>query len=100
MRSSRNKKIVAGALIGATGGAICMAMTQATVASGVGLGALAGALFGGVAGPVATTPGAGLLWGLGYSLALWLAGPAAFFHAGESMGALHSAREHFPELVA
>jgi uncharacterized membrane protein YagU involved in acid resistance len=103
MPSSNHKKILAGALIGAMGGAVCMAMTHATVLTGVGLGTAAGAIFAWVAGPRTQTPGGGLLWGLGYALLLWLAGPATLFHSSESherMGGLHSAREHFPELVA
>jgi len=97
------RTILLGAGVGAAGGAVCMAMAQSTLLHGVGLGTVAGAVFAWLVGPRATSPGAGLLWGLGYALALWLAGPETLFHSGEETeprGGLHSARDHFPELVA
>ncbi len=58
----------------------------------------------------AVSPGAGLLWGLGYAFLLWLAGPAGLFPllggSGaasaevSAMGMLDTARAHFPELIA
>src|SRR6266511_1277954 len=51
----------------------------------------------------AVCPGAGLLWGLGYALLLWLAGPAGVFPLlgdTHAMGMLDTARAHFPELIA
>lgn len=52
----------------------------------------------------ATSPGAGLIWGLGAASFLWIAVPAGllhilsrFGHAGNMFG---DAQEHFPELVA
>jgi len=51
----------------------------------------------------AVTPGAGLVWGLGYAFLLWLAGPAGIFPLMDGMpemGMLDVVRAHFPELVA
>jgi uncharacterized membrane protein YagU involved in acid resistance len=71
---------------------------------GVALGGLYGVLFALLAARRAVNPGAGLLWGLGYALLLWLAGPTGLFpllDAGApAMGMLDTARAHFPELAA
>lgn len=50
----------------------------------------------------ATTPGAGLLWGLAFSFLLWLAAPAGLLPRITSHGAmemLDAARAHFSELI-
>src|SRR5262249_25066710 len=50
------------------------------------------------------SPGAGLIWGLGYAFILWLAVPAGILPvlmgSMPAMGMLDTARAHFPELVA
>jgi len=93
-----------GTLVGALGGALCLALGLANWGTGVLLGAAYGAAFGLLAGPGAATPGAGLIWGLGYSFLLWLAVPAGLlpFISGQmpAMGMLDTARAHFPELIA
>ncbi|MCH7569851.1 MAG: hypothetical protein IH919_04675 [Deltaproteobacteria bacterium] len=52
----------------------------------------------------AVSPGAGLIWGLGYSFILWLAIPAGILPVTmggmPSMGMVDTARAHFPELIA
>ena len=70
---------------------------------GLVLGAVYGLVFALLGTGRATDPGAGLLWGLGYALVLWLAGPAGLFAvlAGPaSMGMLDTARAHFADLIA
>ena len=66
------------------------------------LGGLYGMIFALLVAPRAATPGAGLLWGLGYALLLWLAGPSACSAAwrGARNGHADTARAHFPELLA
>src|SRR5437867_11512965 len=71
-----------------------------------GIAVVFGGIFGGCFALLtrfrATTPGAGLLWGLSFSFLLWLAGPAGIlpkFMSNTSMGMLGMARAHFAELV-
>jgi uncharacterized membrane protein YagU involved in acid resistance len=91
-------------VVGALGGAACLAVVHASFFSGVLLGALYGLLFALLAAPRAVSPGAGLLWGLGYAFILWLAIPAGILPVlmggMPAMGMLDTARAHFPELVA
>jgi uncharacterized membrane protein YagU involved in acid resistance len=91
------------ALVGGIGGAICMALGLASPLTGPLLGTLYGALFALLGSSRATSPGAGLLWGLSYALLLWLLGPASLFPllgGAPAMGMLDSARARFPELFA
>jgi uncharacterized membrane protein YagU involved in acid resistance len=98
--------MIAGLVVGAVGGAVIWWLGLASFVTGVALGGLYGLLFALLIVRRAVSPGAGLLWGLGYALLLWLAGPAGLFPllggAGEApaMGMLDTARAHFPELVA
>jgi uncharacterized membrane protein YagU involved in acid resistance len=103
--------IITSVIVGFLGGAIVVALGLVSFATGVLLGSVYGLLFGLIGARRAVSPGAGLLWGLGYVLLIWLAGPAGLFpllgvvtsgHAGVAMqmGMLDSARAHFPELVA
>nr|MBA3791215.1 hypothetical protein [Rubrobacter sp.] len=106
MSSSRTTGMIAGLVVGAVGGAVIWWLGLASFVTGVALGGLYGLLFALLIVRRAVSPGAGLLWGLGYALLLWLAGPAGLFPllggAGEApaMGMLDTARAHFPELVA
>jgi uncharacterized membrane protein YagU involved in acid resistance len=98
--------MVCGLVAGCLGGAVIWTLGLASLVTGVGLGGLYGLLFALLVARRAVSPGAGLLWGLGYALLLWLAGPAGLFPllggAAEApaMGMLDTARAHFPELVA
>lgn len=104
MRSSLLTATIICIIIGALGGAAMAMVISASLMTSVSLGALYGLLFAFLAVPRATTPGAGLLWSLGYSFILWLAIPAGivpFLVGGmPAMGMLDTARAHFPELVA
>jgi len=97
-------QLLLGALLGGAGGAVCLALGWANLVTGVLFGVIYGALFALLAGPRANTPGAGLMWGLGYALLLWLALPAGLLPviSGQmpAMGMLDTARAHFPELIA
>jgi uncharacterized membrane protein YagU involved in acid resistance len=94
-------------VVGAVGGAIAAPLTGTNVFGLSALGALYGLIFALAGAPRATSPGAGLLWGLGYALLLWLIGPAGVFPfvgvggpAMPAMGMLDAARAHVPDLVA
>jgi len=94
-------------VVGILGGMVCFALGAASPLTGILLGGLYGLLFALLAASRATTPGAGLLWGLAYSLVLWLIVPAGLFamsggaapQVGQ-MGMLDTARAQFPQLVA
>lgn len=95
--------IVVSVIVGMLGGAVIMGLGLASFLTGIVLGAVYGLLFALVARPRASTPGAGLLWGLGFALLMWLIGPAGLFpllNGMPQMGMLDTARAHFPELVA
>jgi uncharacterized membrane protein YagU involved in acid resistance len=101
--SSRTAVAIVGLAIGCLGGSVIWAIGLASVVTGVALGGLYGLLFALLAARRAVSPGAGLLWGLGYALLLWLAGPAGLFPLlddANPMGMLDAARANFPELVA
>jgi len=106
MNSSRTTGMIAGLAVGCLGGAVIWAIGLASLVGGVALGGLYGLLFTLLAARRAVSPGAGLLWGLGYALLLWLAGPAGLFPllgaagGASAMGMLDTARAHFPEHVA
>ncbi len=90
-------------LLGAIGGAVGQNLVP-TFHAGIFLGAGYGAAFALLAGTRATTPGAGLIWGLGFAFVLWLAVPvgllSAASHSMHGMGMLEAARDRFPQLVA
>jgi len=98
VRGVSRPALIACVLAGGLGGA------AATVSPlGLPLGALYGLVFALLVAPYADGPGAGLLWGLGYALLLWLAFPAGLFPLFQGMphmGMLDTARAHFRDLVA
>jgi hypothetical protein len=91
-------------IVGGLGGALTGLIGQASLGAGVLLGGLYGVLFALLVAPRAVSPGAGLVWGLGYAFILWLAIPAGLLPVTmggmPAMGMLDAARAHFPELVA
>jgi uncharacterized membrane protein YagU involved in acid resistance len=103
MRASLTTAVIACTLVGVLGGAVCLILGVASFLTGVVLGGLYGLIFALLGASRAASPGAGLLWGLGYALLLWLAGPAGVFPLlgdTHAMGMLDTARAHFPELIA
>jgi uncharacterized membrane protein YagU involved in acid resistance len=93
--------IVACGLTGLVGGLALMAGTHAGIAAGPVAGVLFGALFAIVFSNRVTDRGSGLLWGLGYSLLLWLAVvPGAQVISANLSRTFETQRDNFPELVA
>jgi hypothetical protein len=97
-----------GALLGAVLGALAALLGRAlagpTFEPGIMLGAVYGVAFALVAHERITSPGAGLVWALGFSFILWLAVPvglaAARPRSPGGMGMLDLARWRFPLLVS
>ncbi|MCW5966985.1 MAG: hypothetical protein KIT57_00595 [Blastocatellales bacterium] len=104
MRYSLLISIFICALVGALGGAASAMVVDASMSGSILLGALYGLIFALLAARRAVSPGAGLLWGLGYAFLLWLAIPAGIvpvlMDGMPTMGMLDAARAHFPELIA
>ncbi|HME08161.1 MAG TPA: hypothetical protein VKG25_13990 [Bryobacteraceae bacterium] len=92
------------AVTGILAGLVLSATGHASPFSGPVVGALYGALFGFLFAERCPTPGAGIVWGLGYAFLLWLAIPAGvaslWSGATGSTAMLGAARSHFPDLVA
>lgn len=93
-----------GLLAGFVGGLLCKAALGSWTTRHFVLASLFGLVFGLFFSKRATSPGAGLIWSLGFAFFLWLAVPAGLGHLlsgsrhAESM--FGDAQEHFPELVA
>jgi uncharacterized membrane protein YagU involved in acid resistance len=103
MRSPLIKSILICVAMGCLGGTVGASVGLASRMTGGVLGGMYGLLFAFLASSRATTPGAGLLWGLAYALMLWLANPVGLFSAmmGATAGGLFAAaRAQFPALVA
>jgi uncharacterized membrane protein YagU involved in acid resistance len=102
--NSKSRIILICAVVGLVGGALSTVATSMTLGLGIAfLGAACGVVFAVLCWQRATSPGAGLVWGLGYALLLWLLLPAGLLPLlntqQQAMGMLDVAREHFPELV-
>src|SRR6266436_10192137 len=69
-----------GLALGASGGLLESVVLKTSLFSGGLLGMTFGLAFGLFFARRATTPGAGLVWGLGSSFLLWLVVPGGFFH--------------------
>jgi hypothetical protein len=93
-----------GLVVGSAGGALASQLLTSSLVSGIVLGALFGLAFGLFFAHRARSSGAGLIWGLGAALLLWLVLPAGILPllagSSRSMAKIAHAREKFPELVA
>ena len=92
-----------GLAIGVGGGALQSILLATSLMDGLMWGAVFGGAFGFFFFRRATSPGAGLIWGVAAALLLWIVGPAGILSlrgASHSMGMLDEARVHFPQLVA
>jgi hypothetical protein len=93
-----------GLALGASGGLLQSVVLKTSLFSGGLLGAAFGLAFGLFFARRATSPGAGLIWGLGSSFLLWILVPGGFFRlaagTGSSTMTLQDARGHFSHLVA
>src|SRR5262249_12529799 len=96
-------RVLVCALTGFAGGLLLMPATHATVITGPLLGLVYGLLFALLFSGRAVRAGAGLLWGLGYALLLWLAavtGPLVISANLATPGSFQPNRDNFPDLVA
>src|SRR5215475_423841 len=104
MRSPLLTAVIICVIVCATGGVALTMSVPTSLIINILLGALYGLLFALLAAPRTTSPGSGLLWGLGFAFVLWLALPAGILPVlvggMPAMGMLDTARAHFPELVA
>ena len=93
-----------GFALGTSGGLLQGIVLRTSLLSGGLLGAAFGLAFGLFFARRATSPGAGLIWGLGSSFLLWILTAGGFFHlvatTGRSAIMLQDAQGHFSELVA
>jgi hypothetical protein len=94
----------AGLFVGALGGALQASLLATSLSRGIVCGILFGLVFAIFFVQRATSPGAGLIWGLALALLVWLVFPAGIFplifRHGGSHEMLMDAREQFPQLVA
>ena len=97
-------ELLLGLAIGAAGGLLESAVLKTSLLSGAFLGMTFGLAFGLFFARRATSPGAGLIWGLGSSFLLWICTAGGFFHfiatTGRFAMRLQDAQGHFSELVA
>ena len=102
-RSSPWIEPLLGCVLGASGGLLQSAVTHTSTLSGGLLGAIFGLVFGLFFAQRASSPGAGLIWGLASSFLLWVISAGRIFYFvslnGHSAAMLQDARAHFPELV-
>jgi hypothetical protein len=97
-------RLLIGLATGVLGGAIQSEVLAAPIIDGILLGGTFGLVFSFLFSRRATTPGAGLIWGLGAALLLWFTIhfgiDLVLLHPVSSNAMLSDARSQFPELVA
>src|ERR1700720_3442437 len=90
-----------GLLVGFAGGLLCNAALGSWTPRNLVLASFFGLIFGLFFSKRATSPGAGLIWGLGFAFFTWIVVPAGLGHLFS--GVRHSgsmfgdAQEHFPD---
>jgi hypothetical protein len=90
-------------MTGASGGLLEIRILEAPPTQAIVVGGLFGLAFALLFAQRATTPGAGLIWGLAASLLVWLVIPAGvqLLRVGSAPSAMfNDARDRFPQLVA
>lgn len=99
MRSSL--LIILCVIVGSLGGIVTSVLIATALVASFALGATYGLLFALLVARRANSIGAGLLWGLGYALLLWLIVPTGFITTiGHMSQILTNVHAHFPTLVA
>jgi len=102
--SPRATEILLGLFVGAVGGALQGTLLPASLAQSILFGLLFGAAFALLFAKRATSPGAGLMWGLAFAVLIWLVFPVGLAPmaagAAGSGSMLQDARERFPQLVS
>jgi len=95
--------LIAGALVGALGGAACMGALGSAIPTGALMGTAYGLVFAFLFGKRCSSAGAGLIWGLAFAFLAWILVPAGMMsRLVSSTGAgpgLDAARGSFPTLV-
>ncbi|MEQ1472313.1 MAG: hypothetical protein ABLQ96_00760 [Candidatus Acidiferrum sp.] len=97
-------EMLVGLFAGGAGGVLQSVLARTSLSHSILYGLFFGLAFAIFFAKRATSPGAGLIWGLAFGFLVWIvipAGAALFF--SRSMGSqrmLIDAREHFPQLVA
>jgi uncharacterized membrane protein YagU involved in acid resistance len=90
--------------IGVIGGAACSAVVTVSLPASLMLGGIYGLVFAVLCHRRAVSPGAGLIWGLGFALLLWLVVPAGVVpviaEGISAIGRVDSLRAQFPQLAA
>ena len=79
-RSSSWIEPLLGCVLGASGGLLQSAVTHTSTVSGGFLGAIFGLVFGLFFAQRASSPGAGLIWGLASSFLLWIISAGRIFY--------------------
>ena len=89
---------------GVIGGAACSVVVALSLPASLMLGGIFGLIFAVLCHRRAVSPGAGLIWGLGFALLLWLVVPVSVVHVitegTSAIGRIDSLRAQFPQLVA
>ncbi|NJM08415.1 hypothetical protein HC891_22915 [Candidatus Gracilibacteria bacterium] len=99
----RLSAIIVAILAGSIGGGLIALLADLAPPLFVSLGALYGVIFAVLAAERAVTPGAGLLWGLGFAFLVWVLGPAAAVLLRDSStpdAMLAALRATLPSLIA
>jgi len=102
LSDSRRVETFMGLVLGVSGGLLQSVVLKTSLSSGGLVGAAFGLAFGLFFARRATSPGAGLIWGLASSLFLWMLVPSGFFRFGartSSTMMLQDAQGHFSHLV-
>jgi hypothetical protein len=92
-----------GLCVGVLGGALQASLLSISLVQTILCGGLFGLAFGLFFAKRATSPGAGLIWGLAFALLMWIVFPAGILPmlaGANSRVMLSDARERFPQLVA
>src|SRR5215813_12347492 len=101
--SPRMTEILLGLCIGAVGGALQGIVLSAILAQSILCGLLFGAAFALLFAKRATTPGAGLIWGLAFAVLIWIVFPVGMPTILSRSSGTHTmlidARDRFPQLV-
>src|SRR5215813_4763274 len=102
--SPRVTGVLLGLSVGAIGGALQGMLLEGSFVQSVLCGLLFGAAFALLFAKRATSPGAGLIWGLAFAVLIWIVFPVGIVPlmagAAASGSMLHDTRERFPQLVS
>lgn len=86
--------------VGAFGGALQSSLLAGPLIQGIACGAIFGIVFGCFFSRRATSPGAGLIWGVAAALLLWMLVPTGILSLRHTGSMLNDARAGFPQLAA